>query len=926
MPLSWNEIRTRAINFSRDWKDESKENAEAQTFWNEFFDVFGKKRRHVAAFEAPVKGIAGASDRIDLLWSGMLIAEHKSRGKSLEKAQTQAFGYVQSLINNNREHEAPRYICVSDFAQIALHDLDTGESVTIPVADLHEHIHHFDFIAGYKRQHIDPEDPANIEAAELLADLHDTLEDGGYPSHDLERFMVRLLFCMFAEDTGLFDEPNALTLYIENSTADDGSDLGIHLAKWFQVLDTKKSKRQANLDERLADLPYVNGNLFTDRLPFADFNAKMRSKLLACCHFKWHKISPAVFGSLFQSIMEPKDRRQIGAHYTSERDILKLINSLFMDDLRTKFEKAKASKPKLRRFHESLGELNFLDPACGCGNFLVIAYRELRRLELSVLKALHPMREGAETGSQQVLNVREQLFVDVDQFYGIEIDEWPTRIAEVAMWLMDHQMNLEASLAFGQPVLRLPLDHSATIANANALRFDWNEVLRAEECSFVMGNPPFVGAKYQTKDQRAEVKEIWNEIKGSGLLDYVTCWHRKAAGYVRDAEARVAFVSTNSITQGEQVGVIWNELFRLGVKIDFAHRTFPWMSEARGKAHVHVVIVGFGHGERAGDRIVHDYGPKGKLLGVVKVSNISPYLTDGPDRGITNRNKPLCDVPSIGIGNKPIDGGFYLFTPDEKTDFLRQEPGAERYFRRWYGSREFLHNIERWCLWVGDAEPDELQRLPKVLERIEQVRQFRLESKSAPTRKIAATPTRFHVENIPKDRFLVLPSVSSERRLYAPIGYMDSSVLASNLVLIICDTTLYHFGTLHSSMHMAWARHVCGRMKSDYRYSAKLVYNNYPWPESPSEAQRAKVESAAQGVLDARENHPNSTLADLYDPLTMPADLSKAHSVLDRAVDRCYRAQPFPDERRRFEFLFARWEALLAPMLVGKKKGKRRKK
>lgn len=432
-PLRWNEIRQRAIAFSREWKNEHRENAEAQTFWNEFFEVFGVRRRTVAAFEEPVRSLTGNVDRIDLIWPGTLVAEHKSRGQSLEKAESQAFGYVRSLVDDDRREEIPRYIIVSDFDRLVLHNLDDDQTTTIPVVDLHEHIQAFDFIAGYKRRPLDPEDPANIKAAEMLAALHDALEDGGYPAHDLERFMVRLLFCMFSEDTGLFDEPAAFTLYIENSTAPDGSDLGLHLARWFQVLNTPGPQRQRNLDERLADLPYINGDLFADRLPFADFNPTMRARLLECCHFKWDTISPAIFGSLFQSIMQPRERRQIGAHYTSERDILKLINSLFMDDLRARLDNAGRDKAKLRRLHRSLGEIRLLDPACGCGNFLVIAYRELRRLELNVLKALYPIHKDADTGHQRAFNLRQELHVDVDQFFGIEIEEWPTRIAEVAM-------------------------------------------------------------------------------------------------------------------------------------------------------------------------------------------------------------------------------------------------------------------------------------------------------------------------------------------------------------------------------------------------------------------------------------------------------------------------------------------------------------
>lgn len=925
MPLIWNEIRARAIAFSRDWEGEFRENAEAQTFWNEFFYVFGKNRRHVAAFEAPVKSITGSKDRIDLLWPGTLIAEHKSLGKPLDKAETQAFRYVQNLINEGRQEEAPRFICVSDFATITLYDLDEDHTQTIPVEKLHDHIHAFDFIAGYERRILDPEDPANIRAAEKLAKLHDALEDGGYPAHDLERFMVRILFCMFAEDTFVFEEPRAFEHYIRDTTKDDGSDLGTSLARWFEVLNTPRDRRQKSLDDRLAELPYVNGDLYAGRLPFADFDSATRAALLDCCAFHWDTISPAVFGSLFQSIMEPRQRRQVGAHYTSERDILKLINSLFMDDLRAQLTKAKRDKPKLQKLHDHLGTIKVLDPACGCGNFLVIAYRELRKLEIEILTALYPRVEGARTAEQTVFDIRQLLNVDVDQFFGIEIDEWPARIAEVAMWLMDHQMNLEVSRVFGQPVLRLPLEKSAHIRNANALRTDWNDVLPADQCSFVLGNPPFIGGKYQSKEQRQDMDDVWGKLKGAGLLDYVTCWHAKTTNYLKGKQTRAALVSTNSICQGEQVGVLWNELFRRGIKIDFAHRTFPWASEARGKAHVHVVIVGFGHADGPGDKLIHDYGPKGETLGVTKVSNISPYLTDGPDKAITNRSRPICNVPIIRSGNQPIDDGEFLFDEDAKERFCITEPNSRQYFRRWIDGRDFLNGTHQYCLWLGRADPSSLRAMRTVMDLLNRVREFRLDSKRKSTNRLSATPTRFQVETIANGPFLAIPEVSSERRDYIPIAMLDQTWMCSNKIRHLFDASIYQFGVLHSAMHMSWVNTVSGRLKSDYQWSIKLVYNNFPWPEDVTDAKRGKVEAAAQAVLDARENHPGSTLADLYDPLAMPKDLRDAHAKLDRAVDRCYRSQPFPDERRRFEHLFAMWERLTAPLAAPAKKTRKKK-
>lgn len=522
-----------------------------------------------------------------------------------------------------------------------------------------------------------------------------------------------------------------------------------------------------------------------------------------------------------------------------------------------------------------------------------------------MLKILH--------GDQQVLDIHGFSVVDVDAMYGIEILEFPTRIAEVALWLVDHQMNQRLSEAFGQYFVRLPLKKSATIRNANALRIDWKDVLPPEKCSYVMGNPPFVGAKYQTELQRGDLEDVARGLHNAGLLDYVCGWYLKAAEYVRGTSIPAAFVSTNSISQGEQVGILWNELFRRGIHILFAHRTFSWQSEARGKAHVHVVIIGFGQADSP-KKLIFDYETDQENPTVVSAKNISPYLVEGPDTVIVNRSIPICDVPKVGIGNKPIDDGNYLFTTAERDEFVRREPNASKWFRRWLGSDEFINGWERWCLWLGDCPPDELRVMPEAMKRIEAVRRFRLSSTSAPTRKLAENPRRFHVENMPSTKYLIVPKVSSERRRYIPIGFMGVETLVSDLCFIIPDATLYHFGVLSSNMHMAWVRQVCGRLKSDYRYSAKLVYNNYPWPVAPTEKQKQLVATNAQAVLDARARHSTSCLADLYHPLTMPTPLSNAHSELDIAVEECYRNKPFTSDRERVTFLFELHQKLVAPL------------
>lgn len=924
MPLSLNEIRQRAINFGRAWSDEIRERAEAQTFWNEFFDVFGRSRRSVAAFEDPVKKIKGTYGYIDLIWPGKMIAEHKSKGASLDKAQSQAFEYVRYLIDEGRADDVPQYIIVSDFETIAINDTESDRQVSFPVRDLHKHIREFAFIAGYQQAPTDPEDPVNINAAEKLAKLKDALEEGGYPKNELERFMVRILFCLFAEDTGLLGEPDSFRQYIENATKKDGSDLGMHIAKWFEVLNNPVDKRSKHLDEQLAGLQYVNGELFADTLPFADFNRQMRDRLIECCKFDWSQISPAVFGSLFQSIMTSRERRQIGAHYTSERDILKVVNSLFLDELHERFNKLGKNKAALKRFHEELRSIKILDPACGCGNFLVVAYRELRRLETKVLQALHPVSPKALTGTQLALNIRSELLVDVDQMYGIEIEEWPAQIAKVALWLVDHQMNVELSLAFGQPIARLPLTHSATIINDNALRIDWNTVLLASECNYVLGNPPFVGKKARTKQQAEDMSVVFGSKVGIGTLDYVCCWYQVGVNYARESSAELAFVSTNSITQGEQPAILWSDLFREGdLSILFAHRTFPWTSEARGKAHVHVVVIGFGF-HNATQKVIHDYSEKGEAIGISNPSNISPYLTDGPNSAIRNRSRQISGAPEMSFGSMPNDGGNLLLSTAERDELLERHPEANRYVKRLISSSQYLSGKDRWCLWLVDCEPGDIRRLEVVHDRVESVRQHREESTRQSTRKLASQPALFGEIRQPDQRYVLVPRHSSERRHYIPMSFFASDVIVSDSCMFVPHATLFHFGILHSEMHMAWVRQVCGRLESRYRYSARLVYNNFPWPADPSEKQIAAVESAAQGVLDARAQFPESSLADLYDPLAMPHVLHNAHKELDRAVDRCYRPQPFPDERRRFEYLFQLWEKLDQPLTTPKPKRRRR--
>jgi hypothetical protein len=942
MPLSWNEIKSRALTFSRTWADAANEDSQGKPFWIDFFEIFGITNKRVATFEHAVKRLQGDKARtdgfVDLFWPGMLLVEQKSRGKDLDAALTQAMSYFPGIA----ERDLPQLVIVCDFTHFRVQRLATNETFEFALKDLHKNIRLFGFIAGYKALQIKPQDPVNIKAAERMGRLHDALKASGYCDHPLEVLLVRLLFCLFADDTGIFQPAQSFRTLIEERTSTDGSDLGSRLAQLFQVLNTEDGKRSKALDEQLAAFPYVNGKLFEEPLPMADFTSAMREALLDACALDWSAISPAIFGSLFQSIMDDKARRNLGAHYTSEENILKLIKPLFLDELWAEFAKVKNNRNRLFEFHKKLRTLTFFDPACGCGNFLVISYRELRELELAVLRASNP--EG-----QQGIDVHRLIGIDVDQFYGIEIEEFPAQIAQVAMWLMDHQMNLRVSEEFGLYFARIPLRTSPHIVNGNALRLDWNEVLPAERCSFVLGNPPFVGAKFMNDAQRNDTRVVFAGIDNAGLLDFVAAWYVKAAQYMNvprkglEPSGRCAFVSTNSITQGEQVGVLWAWLLAQGVRIHFAHRTFSWSNEAKGKAAVHCVIIGFGLEDRSG-KVIYEYDDiKGEPHAVPAV-NINPYLVDAPDVVLPRRSSPICNVPEIGIGNKPIDDGNYLFTTEEKRTFIRLEPASKKWFRRWLGADEFLNGYERWCLWLGDCPPHELRAMPEAMKRVQAVKAARLASKSPPTQKLAATPTRFHVENMPSTPYLVLPEVSSERRLFIPFGFEQPATLCSNLVKLAPNATLLHFGILSSNMHMAWVRTTCGRLKSDYRYSKDIVYNNFPWPDlaqnskpgqsvATADKLQATIESAAQAVLDVRARFQSgdqaATLADLYDPLTMPPELLRAHQKLDAAVDKAYEAsggkKSYKSDAERVAFLFELYQRYTSLLPADTKKSRSRK-
>ena len=897
MALSWNEIKNRAINFSKEWEKEQREHAESQSFWNDFFNIFGISRKRVASFEEPVKKLGEQRGRIDLFWKGTLLVEHKSRGKDLAKAYTQAMDYFPGL----KEAELPKYILISDFETFKLYDLEEDKNYEFTLNELYKNVHLFGFIAGYTKHKVVAEDPINIQAAQMMGKLHDKLKDVGYDGHPLELFLVRLLFLGFAEDTSIF-EKRAFLEFLENKTSEDGSDLGSKLTELFQVLNTPFEKRLKNLDESLATFPYVNGKLFEEFLPIPSFDSKMREILLECCYLDWSKISPAIFGSLFQSIMDKEHRRNLGAHYTSEANILKLIRPLFLDELYEKFEKVKKNKKQLAEFHKELSTLHFLDPACGSGNFLIIAYRELRILELEILKILY---------SENVLDISSIVWCDVDQFHGIEVEEFPAQIAQVAMWLIDHQMNMMISEHFGQYFVRLPLKKSANIVHANSLQISWEDVISKEKLTYILGNPPFIGSKLLNSNQRKEMETIFSNVKNGKVLDYVAAWYLKASKYIQGTNIKVAFVSTNSIVQGEQVGILWKELFsNYGIKIHFAHQTFNWSNEAKSNAAVHVVIVGFASFDTTNKRIF-EYEDIKSVPHEKIVKNITPYLVEGDDIVIEKRRKPICDVPNISFGSMPNDGGNFLLTDEEKEELIKQEPLSEKYIKPLLSASEFLNGKNRWCLWLEDLNPNDLKSMSLVKQRVENVKKLREESSREATKKLAEYPTLFGEIRQPKTEYIGIPLNTSGNRIYIPFGYFPKDFISNNTMSVVAKSSLFHFGVLASIMHMNWIKYICGRIKSDYRYSNELVYNNYPFPKNVSEKQKKAVEEKAQNVLNIRSQFSDCSLADLYDPLSMPPNLKKAHQELDKAVDNCYGSKLFKNDKERIEFLFGLYEEYL---------------
>lgn len=933
--MTQSEQQRAAAKFAQEWKDKGYEKGDCNKFWCDLLcNVYGIRNfSNYIEFEKTVK-ISNTNFVDAFIPSTKVLIEQKGIKINLDEKERQSDGaeltpYEQAkrYFDNQGLDKKPRWIIVCNFAEFRVYDMNENHPENsfqkILLEDLEKDYNRMLFLVDEHNSRIQKEEQLSKEAGELVGKLYDALKkqyvdpESKHDSDSLNALCVRLVFCLYAEDARLFG-PKGTEFYdymksfkIENCR--DG------LAKLFKVLDMDGDERKVNGDykyakESLKAFPYVNGGLFADEsVDIPPFTDEIIEILLEKCSakFNWSEISPTIFGAVFESTLNPETRRNSGMHYTSIENIHKVIDPLFLNSLGIEFAtikkipNTKERNSRMEQFQEKIAALTFLDPACGSGNFLTESYISLRRLENEIIKELY--------GKEKMFSFEERLIkVNLSQFHGIEVNSFAVSVAKSALWIAESQMAIETEKIIDHDIPFLPLKDFGNIAEGNALRLDWttlkasanvgtlfdleneafstpphtndNVPIESLQFDYIMGNPPFVGARLMSQKQKSDLLEVfgrnWANI---GNMDYVCGWVRKGFALAKGSNTKCAFVSTNSITQGEQVANLWKPLFSDGLRIDFAYRTFRWDNESNSKAHVHCVIVEFSHKTAESEKklIFHENG-KSEI-----VKNINAYLIDSDDIFVESRQNPICNVPPIGIGNKPIDGGFYLFTEGEMNEFIKKEPKSAQYFKKWMGSQEFINGFYRYCLWLGDCSPKELHSMPECLKRVKEVQQFREKSTSAGTRKLAETPTRFHVENMPKSNYLLIPRVSSEKRKYIPIGFISPNTLSSDSVHIIPNASLYHFGVLTSNVHMAWVRTVCGRLKSDYRYSKDIVYNNFPWCD-PTDEQKAKIEQTTQAILDARALYPDCSLADLYDELTMPKELRKAHQNNDRAVMQAY--------------------------------------
>lgn len=915
--VSKSDLRAKAIAFSARFADAHSEQRDPQTFWNEFFAIFKIDRRQVATYEQVAKrSSTGNRGRIDLLYPGEMAVEHKSKGENLDAAMEQLFDYMSSL--TRAQH--PWLLVACDFQTFKWQNLANNESGAFALVDLADHIELFSWLAGYGKpgERLENEKDVNLKASELLAQIHDHLavSDPGFSGHPLREWLTRILFCLFADSTQVWNR-SAFRTYIALHTSEDGTDLGPTIAYLFQILNTDENRRSKKLDEEFAQFTYINGDLFNESLPIPTCDATIREHLLEACKFNWSAISPAIFGSMFQYVMDPVERRRLGAHYTTEHHILRAIKPLFLDELAGGLDEAD-TKPKLRAFLERLVKLRFLDPACGCGNFLVVAYREVRRLETEALRRLRRLEERDSRGNaalrvaQLSVDITLDFRVRVDQFYGIECEEFPAKIAGTALYLIDHLANREVSKEFGQHYIRFPIPAAPHIVIGNALRMDWSKVLSPRDCTYLLGNPPYVGKKERTPSQREDMDVVFGTSGGVGVLDYVAAWYKKAVEYMSGVTTTAAFVSTNSITCGEQPAVLWKSFGERLPDIHFAHRTFNWKSEAQGAAHVHCVIIGFAMCAPVRPRRIFDYGDINEEPVVNTAANINAYLVDAPNVLVSKRRSPLLSTISTAReGSKLGDWGHLIF--DEQTvKPVLADPVAKKYLHALVGAEEMLNDVERWCLWLEGADPKDIRSSPLLQRQLSAVRKARAESDKLKTKEMANKPGSFLECRQPTSRYLLLPCVSSSRRKYIPMKFYDADTIIRTPSSAIENATLFEFGYLHSAMFMAWVRSVSGRLKSDYQVAPGTVYNTFPFVDA-SLPQKQKIEECANRIIEIRASHPGQSLADLYDPLAMPTDLVDAHRKLDRAVDALYASRKnFVGDADRLKVLFERYVALTA--------------
>ncbi len=885
--------KKKLIAFVEQHKEDKNEKSESQKYWIDFFDCFGLNASDIGRFEYAVKDEYDSKNNtkfIDFFWEKKLLIEHKSRKKNLDKAFNQAVSYYDLLNTDLR----PRYIIVSDFKRIIITDLLTAEKNQINIEELPNHVNLFRFILQESEIYNSPELDLTLDATEILTNLHNELKKEGYDEHELNVFLTRLLFCLYAEDTDIF-KMNAFYTFIKQE--ENQERVGNRINQLFSILDKPYENRPKEMYKGINDFPYVNGALFEENLNALTFTEQLYDKLIKCCNFDWSPISPAIFGSLFQEIMDEKIRHDEGTHYTSKDNVLKVINSLFMNDLRAEFTKSKNNPKKLEILHDKISKLKFFDPSCGCGNFLVVTYEQLRLLEMDIIESLNP--------KGQVV-FKSESRIRLSNFYGIEKQELPARICQVAMWLMEHKMDLDAENRFEIHRDNLPLKDSVNIKNTDALEIDWNEFIEPSDNVYILGNPPFISYQNQNDNQKKGLKHVFKGYKKTNQLDYVSAWFKKAAEYIQETNIQVGFISTNSICQGQQASILWKILMEdYNIHINFAHRTFVWDSEIKNKAVVYIVIIGFGFNELK-KKYIYTYNHNSNIPILKSVGKINNYLYESDNIFLNvKRNKSICGAPDGFFGSMPIDHGNYLFTPDEKDTFLNEEPSAKKYMKELISAREHLHNKKKYCLWLEGINLSELKQMPLVMERVENVRSFRLASTRKETNELGKGMNAVLFGNIklPTSDYIFVPLTTSENRDYIPFDMIKEDIVPNNTTAFIDTADLYYLGILISKMHMTWTRYVCGRLKGDYRYSLQIVYNNYPFPMKVTDSQKENIRRTTQEMLNIRNNYDES-LADLYNPKYMPKELMKIHEKIDNLVDKCYSNNKFKNDDDRMKLLF----------------------